>query len=137
MSTVLAEIVVAGVPLAAVIALLVVAGRAERAREQRFACQIAVTDAIHRELGAIVSPLVKRRRAGAWELAIAVPFDRPGLVATVLAIAQRVLSQRPEWRRRRFSFVLTPQATSRRAPSGSMARSIRVAEARRPSSSAA
>ncbi|MBI2014547.1 MAG: hypothetical protein HYS77_03270, partial [Candidatus Rokubacteria bacterium] len=61
-------------------------------RRETIARQIAVTDAIHGELGAVVAPVVTRRLGGAWEVRIPVPFDRPALVERVLAIAHRTLA---------------------------------------------
>lgn len=80
-----------GLPLAAVVALLGAVGRIERARETRIARQVAVTDAIHRELGAVVAPVVRRRFGGRFRVEIAVPFQSPATVGRVASIAHAAL----------------------------------------------
>ena len=72
-------------PVAMVVGLLHLTGRAERRREDALARQVMLTDAIHSKLGAVVAPVVRRRRGG-WDLSIAAPLARPTLVAEVLAI---------------------------------------------------
>ena len=72
-------------PLAVVMGLLHLAGHTERRREEGRARQVMLTDAIHSKLGAVVAPVVSRRRGG-WDVSIAVPFGRPALVAEVLSI---------------------------------------------------
>jgi hypothetical protein len=72
--------------------LLLVSGRLQRARADTAARQVAVTDAIHRELGAVVAPVMRRRGWRAWELRMALPLERPNLVGPVLAAAHRSLA---------------------------------------------
>lgn len=105
MSTLIA-VLVALVPFVIVIGLLAFSTRLERARAARMARQVAVTDAIHRELGAVVAPVLEGRAWQPQRLRIAVPFDRPALVARVLALAQEVLAGPG----RRLEIVLVPQA---------------------------
>ncbi len=88
-------------PFATVVALLRLAARLERARAAVISRQIALTDAIHRDLGPVVSPWVTRR-GGRWRVSVAVPFDRPALVEAVLAVVQRAFPER-------FELVLTPR----------------------------
>lgn len=88
-------------PFAAVVGLLLLTTRIERARAAIVARQIALTDAIHRDLGPVVSPWVTRR-GGRWRVSVAVPFDRPVLVEAVVAVARRAFPER-------FELVLTPQ----------------------------
>jgi hypothetical protein len=90
-------------PMAFVAALLTAVRWQERARETRVARQVAVTDAIHRQLGAVVAPLVTRRLGPGWRVEIAVPLESPGLVGEVVAIARTTLG--PEMR----EVVLTAQ----------------------------
>ena len=80
-------LVVAVLPMALLLALLLGVGRIQHAREARIARQIAVTDAIHRELGAVVAPVVKRRFGRGWRVEIAVPFESPAVIGRVAAIA--------------------------------------------------
>ena len=88
-------------PFAVVVALVRLAVRVERAREAAISRQIALTDALHRDLGPVVSPWVTRR-GGRWRVSVAVPFDRPALVEAVLADVQRAFPER-------FELVLTPR----------------------------
>jgi hypothetical protein len=107
--TALVVLVVAVVPTLALVALLGLVDRAQRARSEVIARQVAVTDAIHRELGAIVAPTVTRRRRGAWQVLIAVPFERPAAVASVVAIAHRALAAGNGTLPDRVRIVLLPQ----------------------------
>ena len=49
-------------PFAAIFGMLRLVDRIGQRREARYARQIELTDAIHRELGAIVAPIVRRGR---------------------------------------------------------------------------
>ena len=105
---------VVALPTAGVVLLLLAVKRRERAREARVARQIAVTDAIHSELGAVVAPVVNRRVGRGWRVAIAVPFGAPTVVARVVAIAHAtMLRDGPA----KFDIVLTAQ-TSHPRPLG-------------------
>ena len=84
-------LVVVALPLAGLAALLLLVGRRERAREARIARQVAVTDAIHGELGAVVAPVVTRGAGRGWRVAIAVPFESPAIVGRVVAIAHAAM----------------------------------------------
>ena len=53
--------------------------------------QIELTDAIHRELGAVAAPTVQRRPGGGWIVSMMLPLERPGTVTAVLSITERVL----------------------------------------------
>ena len=88
-------------PFAVVVALLRLAARLERTRAAVISRQIALTDAIHHDLGPVVSPWVTRR-GGRWRVSVAVPFDRPALVEAVVAVARRAFPER-------FELVLTPR----------------------------
>lgn len=105
---VLAGLVFAVLPLVLVLALLAIATRREQRIAEAAARQIAVTDAIHRELGAVVAPTVEPRSWGPWRLTIPVPFERPELIASVLGITHRAVA-----RHRPMEIVLTPQEESR------------------------
>ena len=94
------------VPVAVVMGLLRLAGRAERRREEGRARQVMLTDAIHSKLGAVVAPVVSRRRGG-WDVSIAVPFARPALVAEVVSIVHGDFTSRHGGAPR---IVLTAQA---------------------------
>jgi hypothetical protein len=95
-------------PILVVAVLLELAAWRDRRREVAVARQIAVTDAIAWEMGAIVAPEVKPALWGPWELRIAVPLSRPMVVGRIVAIADRVLARIPG----RHEIVLTPQEPS-------------------------
>jgi hypothetical protein len=99
-------VTVVALPLTALAVLLSVVGWLERAREARIARQVGVTDAIHRQLGAVVAPVVTRRIGRGWRVAIAVPFESPAIVGRVVALAHAaMLRDGPS----RFDIVLTTQ----------------------------
>ena len=54
--------------------------------------QIALTDALHARFGALVAPVVRRRHR-AWQVAVAVPFERPAIVAAVLATVREMFGR--------------------------------------------
>jgi hypothetical protein len=120
---VLVGILLAALPIVLVLALLRFAARLERREQEAHARQIAVTDAIHRQFGAIVAPTVEPRPHGAWRLTIPVPFERPEVVASVLDVAHqtaRALDRAdgdrrhaPVTRPRPMEIVLTPQEEHR------------------------
>jgi len=91
--------------------LLWLAERIRLRREQRYARQIALTDAIHRELGAVAAPMVKRRLGGGWLVGMVVPLDRPALVAEILGVTERALAAGGD----PFQIVLTPAPPGPRA----------------------
>ncbi len=92
MLTLIGIAIAALVPFVLVASTLLLAERWQRTRTALVARQVAVTEAIHRELGAVVAPVARRRAlGGGWELRIAVPLERPELVGAVTTIAQRAL----------------------------------------------
>lgn len=74
-------------PLVFVFVPLAIAAWRDRRSAEAHARQIAITDAIHRRVGALVAPTVEPRSWGPWRLTIPVPFEQPDLVASVLGIA--------------------------------------------------
>ena len=107
--TTLFTVVVALLPIGSVVGLLELVTWRERRRQAAVARQIALTDAIAAELGAIVAPVVKKPLFGPWQIQIAVPFTRPTTVGTILSIADRVLSFADRMCPGRHQIVLTPQ----------------------------
>src|SRR3989442_10882213 len=85
METLLTVVVVGLFPCLTLLALLGLTARVERRRAAVIARQIELTDAIHREVGALVAPWVMRRPGGAWRVRIAVPFERPPVVEAIVA----------------------------------------------------
>lgn len=106
-------------PFAGVTALLLLAERREARRRDEVGRQIALTDALHARLGAAVAPVVGRRHR-AWRVAVAVPFERPAVVATVLTTIDEVFG------RTRYEIVLSRQTpavpTSHPSPRATLGR---------------
>lgn len=71
---------------------MVLADWVRKRRQETIRRQIALTEAIDGELGALVAPLVKRPLWGPWQIQISVPFARPSAVGRILAVAHEVLS---------------------------------------------
>jgi hypothetical protein len=92
-------------PIAIIGVLLEVAAWRERRWHTAIARQIALTDALAAELGAVVAPVVTPAAWGPWRVRIAVPFARPLLVGRIVAITDQVLARVPQ----RHELVLVPQ----------------------------
>ena len=90
-------------PLATLATLVMLIERWRRRRQAEVLRQIALTDALHARFGALVAPVVRRRHR-AWQVAVAVPFERPAIVATVLATVHEMFG------RVRYEVVLNRQA---------------------------
>jgi len=59
-------------------------------RQAAIECQIALTDAIDGQVGAIVSPVVSKPLFGPWDVEIAAPLQQPGTVAGILSVVDEV-----------------------------------------------
>ena len=79
-------------PLALTVALLLAVERRHRRVESDVARQIALTDALHARLGALVAPVV-RQRHGVWRVSVAVPVEQPRIVGAVLAIVDEMFGR--------------------------------------------
>jgi hypothetical protein len=108
-------IAIAATPLLAMAAIVWFADRIRMRRDARYARQIALTDAIHRELGAVAAPTVHQRPGGAWRVSLMLPLDRPALVATIVRITEQVFGAAHWADRRPFHIVLTPVPSGTRA----------------------
>jgi hypothetical protein len=97
-------------PYAAIIGLLLLADRFEGGRRARLARQVAVTDALHRALGPVVAPVVESSPWRPLRLRIAVPLERPALVARVLAVSREALDMSGG---QAAEIVLVPQTARR------------------------
>ena len=103
------SVLIALFPIALIAALLQLSTWRQRARLAAVSRQIAVTDAIHAVLGAVVSPVVRRRLWRGWQLTIPVPLDRPVTVMQVVQVAYGAFGAAERTRPGRFEIVLTPQ----------------------------
>ena len=112
------SLLVALFPIGLLVTALQLATWRQRVRLAEVARQIAVTDAIHAALGAVVSPVVRRTLWGGWRLTIPVPLDRSDMVTQVVDAASGAFSVAERTSPTRFEIVLTPQErpVPRRAP---------------------
>ena len=86
MTTLTAVLVVLVLPVAALVTLLKIVDAVQRRRDTRIARQIEVTDAIHREFGAIVAPFVRRARGG-WRVTLPMDPRHPDAARVVELVA--------------------------------------------------
>src|SRR5438067_883205 len=91
-------------PMVLTVALLAAAERRQRRVQSEVARQIALTDALHRRLGALVAPFV-RRRGGVWQVSVAVPAEDGRIVSAVVTtvdeffgrVAYELRLRKPSW----------------------------------------
>ena len=100
-------------PIALTAALLVMAERRANRVQAEVARQIALTDALHARLGALVAPVV-RQRAGVWRITVAVPTEQPAVVGAVLTTVDEVFGRVAYELRLRRQVSLAPAARGRR-----------------------
>ncbi len=79
--------------------------------------QIALTEAIDRQMGAIVAPVVTKPLFGPWEIRVAVPFHRSATVARILSVVDEVFSDVAGGSTRPYRIFLTATPDSVRATS--------------------
>jgi hypothetical protein len=106
--TTLTGILVLALPFAALAALLLLVERHRRHRAAEIQRQIALTDALHARMGALVAPVV-RGRPRAWRVAVAVPVEQPDVVAAVLDMVEQTFG------REGYEVVLSRQVASGRS----------------------
>ena len=106
MTALIAILVIAVIPFVAVSALLKLVERLQDRRDLQRDQQIMLTDAIHWELGAVAAPVVSRRPGGGWRVSMAVPIDRPAVVAALLRVTERHFAA--EKAAERLEIVLRP-----------------------------
>jgi hypothetical protein len=114
MTALLAALVVLAIPFLVVTALLKLTERREDHRQLARDRQIALTDAIHWTLGAVAAPTVTRRLGGGWRVSIAVPLERPAVVAAILRVTACHFAV--EETAERLEIVLTPTSSLSRPP---------------------
>jgi hypothetical protein len=78
-----------------------------RRRQEAINLQIMLTNTFDEQLGPIVSPVVKQSLWGAWQVQIAVPFDRPDAIGTILALSEETLSAAGRMSPDQYRIVLT------------------------------
>ena len=119
------SVLTALLPIAVIVLLLQLSTWRQRARLAEISRQIAVTDAIHAALGAVVSPVVEKTLWRGWRLTIPVPLDRPETVMQVVDTAYAAFDAAERDRPGRFEIVLTPQERPRPRPSYALAGAAR------------
>lgn len=102
-------IMIALVPFLAVWGLLLLSSRVTNARSARVARQIQLTDAIHRELGAVAAPEVQRSWTGGWTVSVRLPLQREGLVGAISRITHDLFRRLDRQETPRVRLVLIPQ----------------------------
>jgi hypothetical protein len=90
--------------------LLDLSRRIQRRREERVARQIALTDAIHRELGAVAAPEVTRSLSGTWTVSMRLPLHREGTVGVITRLTQDLFRRLDRQDPPQLRLVLSPQA---------------------------
>jgi len=98
------------IPFAAVWGLLIVARAVERRRDARVGRQIALTDAIHRELGAAAAPEVRRTWSGEWVVSMRLALAREDTVGTITRITHDLFRRLDHQDPPRLRVVLLPRA---------------------------
>ena len=129
MTALLTALVAVAILFLAVSALLVFAERREDRRALARDRQIALTDAIHWELGAAAAPTVTRRRGGGWRVSMAVPLERSDVVAAILRVTACHFAA--EKAAERMEILLTPNASGVR-PLAAQSQAPRHAATDRP-----
>ena len=102
-------IMIALLPFLAVWALLDLSRRIQRRREEWVARQIALTDAIHRELGAVAAPDVTRSLSGTWTVSMRLPLHREGTVGVITRLTQDLFRRLDRQDPPQLRLVLIPQ----------------------------
>ncbi|MGH7316505.1 MAG: hypothetical protein ACREJS_09630 [Candidatus Rokuibacteriota bacterium] len=101
--------VTALLPFAAVGGLLWLARVIGERRDARVARQIALTDAIHRELGAAAAPQVQRSWTRGWIVSVRLPLHREETVGAITRITHDLFCRLDRQDPPRLRLVLIPQ----------------------------
>ncbi len=119
------------IPFAAVWGLLMVARAVEHRRDARVGRQIALTDAIHRELGAAAAPEVRRTWSGEWVVSMRLALAREATVGAITRITHDLFRRLDHQDPPRLRVVLLPReprptrpvlATGSSRPAGRLSR---------------
>ena len=91
METVIGRLLAASPMILTVALLMAVERRQDRARAE-IGRQIALTDALHARLGALLAPVV-RLRGRVWQISVAVPVEEHAVVSAVLTTVDEVFGR--------------------------------------------
>ena len=106
-------VLIALVPVAAIWALLEWANRAGRRREAAIARQIALTDALYREFGAVVAPDVTGSAARGWIVSMRVPMAGEAPIGAIARITHELFRRLDEQESPRVRLVLIAAPAAR------------------------
>ena len=101
--------VTAVLPFAAVVGLLWLARGIGERREAGVTRQIMLTDAIHRELGAVAAPEVTRSWARGWIVSVRLPLYRADMVGAITRITHDLFRRLDREDVPRLRLVLIPR----------------------------
>ena len=93
MLTAAAILVVLLAPALVLVALLRFVEARQRAHDEVIARQVMLTDAVHAELGAVVSPFVDKHAFQPWRVTFPLATNRAAEVGRLIAITDRVLGR--------------------------------------------
>lgn len=102
-------IMIALVPFLAIWGLLRFTRIVERRRDARVARQIVLTDAIHRELGAVAAPDVRRTWSGEWVVSMRLALAREDTVGPITRITNDLFRRLDRQDPPRLRVVLLPR----------------------------
>lgn len=101
-------IMIALIPFLAVWGLLRIAAAVERRRECCVSRQVALTDAIHRELGAAAAPSVRRAWSGEWVVSVRLAWACESTVGAIARITGDLFRRLDRQDPPRLRLVLLP-----------------------------
>jgi hypothetical protein len=96
-------------PFAAVVGLLWLARVIREKRDADVARQIILTDAIHRELGAVAAPVVRRSWTRGWTVSVRLPLHREETVGIITRITHDLFRRLDRQDPPALRLVLIPQ----------------------------
>jgi len=102
-------VVAALLPFAAVVGLLWLARVIRDKRDAGIARQIVLTDAIHRELGAVAAPVVQRSWRRGWTVWVRLPLHREDTVGVITRITHDLFRRLDRQDPPALRLVLIPQ----------------------------
>jgi hypothetical protein len=82
----------AGSPFVLTVALLLAAERRQTRQRAQVSRQIALTDALHARLGAVLAPVVRRHQQ-VWEISVALPADDPAILGALFSTVDEVFGR--------------------------------------------
>jgi hypothetical protein len=101
---------------------MVLADWTRKRRERVIARQIALTDALDGQLGALVAPVVTKSLFGPWDVRITMPFLRPAVLARMLSVIDDVFADGEAVPLSAYRIVLTVAENAQRVRSSRGAR---------------